>query len=636
MKTSKLLTTDCLKLFRLLLYSSLIVMVFTPCSTAQQTIPLPVNKITVGKNADGRLEIFALCINDAVYHRWQITPNGNWSEWASLDGGGIKQIVVTNYPNGALGLFGLGTDGSIWQTWQDAPNGKWTDPWTLMHEGAKFKQIAVGKEANGALALFGIGLDDAVYGTWQLSPNGNWSQVTPLNGGGIKQITSTNYPNSALGVFGLGTNGLVYQAWQLAPNGNWTEGWTLMGSGSGVLKQIDVNNYPNGALGLFGLGTDGSVWQTRQVAPNDKWTDPWIKFLGGAKFKQIAIGKEANGALALFGIGLGDAVYGTWVKLNNNWSPVTPLNGGGIKQITSINYPNGALSVFGLGLDGLVYQAWQLAPNGAWTNGWTPMGSPELATTTKRISGMHHLDYFASPDPADRYSEENGVLNVTHNPGSQSCITGNEGHDIFFRKSKALPYGCKVERVDFVQFWPDCRVPQGFWGSTFSTGQYDANQTDFQRPYTTIFWHNECTGPFQALELHYKVSFIISIPVGQDIGENMFEPNLIGANEFKPPGGIRPSLVQPPAGYSWWQPSKDCPTKPNPNPNPNPNPCPTPQYFWFSGSSCTNIDGTPSDYKPCLKILACDLATAKAQAENANKGCKITQITEGEYNNGCK
>ena len=41
--------------------------------------------VAVGKNADGRLEVFAVSIDNALLHNWQTTP-GAWSGWASLPG----------------------------------------------------------------------------------------------------------------------------------------------------------------------------------------------------------------------------------------------------------------------------------------------------------------------------------------------------------------------------------------------------------------------------------------------------------------------------------------------------------------------------------------------------------------------
>lgn len=43
-----------------------------------------VQQIAVAKNADGRLELFALGGDHFIYHKWQETPNGDWGDWFFL------------------------------------------------------------------------------------------------------------------------------------------------------------------------------------------------------------------------------------------------------------------------------------------------------------------------------------------------------------------------------------------------------------------------------------------------------------------------------------------------------------------------------------------------------------------------
>jgi hypothetical protein len=79
-------------------------------------------------NADGRIEVFYIGLDDVLYHNWQLVPNHKW--------------IGEN-------LLGPG------------------DP-------AKAKQIAVGKNKDGRIEVFYIGLDDVLYHNWQLVPNGKW------------------------------------------------------------------------------------------------------------------------------------------------------------------------------------------------------------------------------------------------------------------------------------------------------------------------------------------------------------------------------------------------------------------------------------------------------------------------------
>jgi hypothetical protein len=107
----------------------------------------PENKgtnLTVGRNADGRLEAFLIGTDNTIWHNWQTTPGGaatreEWSGWAMLgepENKGISLFVESN-ADGRLEVFLIGianvfhpdrpkppggtTD--IWHNWQTTPGG---------------------------------------------------------------------------------------------------------------------------------------------------------------------------------------------------------------------------------------------------------------------------------------------------------------------------------------------------------------------------------------------------------------------------------------------------------------------------------------------------------------------------------
>src|SRR5712692_10940495 len=75
------------------------------------------------RNQDGRLEVFA----SGAANIWQVVPNGGWSEgWHSKGSpspnvGIIPHVIGTN-ADGRLEIFAVGDDHALWQKWQVAPN----------------------------------------------------------------------------------------------------------------------------------------------------------------------------------------------------------------------------------------------------------------------------------------------------------------------------------------------------------------------------------------------------------------------------------------------------------------------------------------------------------------------------------
>jgi hypothetical protein len=144
----------------------------------------------------------------------------------------------------------------------------------------------------------------------------------------------------------------------------------------------------------------------------------------------------------------------------------------------------------------------------------------------KRISGIHYLK-FSKGDPSDTYSETDGYLCVSHNPGCGWW--GNNGKDKFFNQDIPLPPLCTIVGTDFTQFWPDGITTTGSSGSLGGWGSYgahlDAGSPDGSSPYV-VPWNNACQGDFTGKILYYHISFLVSMPEGTDMGEPVFDPGV--------------------------------------------------------------------------------------------------------------
>ena len=112
----------------------------------------------VGRNADGRLELFAVDIAAGLaWHTPQIAPNSDFGPWSRMfDAIGLGQIAVGSNADGRLELFGLDTAaGLAWHTTQDAPNGAFGG-WSRLFDVSGLGEVAVGHAADGRLELFGL------------------------------------------------------------------------------------------------------------------------------------------------------------------------------------------------------------------------------------------------------------------------------------------------------------------------------------------------------------------------------------------------------------------------------------------------------------------------------------------------
>jgi acylphosphatase len=76
-------------------------------------------------NKDGRVEVLAQGTHGALWHAWQTTPGGSWSDAADLGGSFTGQVSVATNADGRLEAFARGTDGALWHDWQTTPGGSW-------------------------------------------------------------------------------------------------------------------------------------------------------------------------------------------------------------------------------------------------------------------------------------------------------------------------------------------------------------------------------------------------------------------------------------------------------------------------------------------------------------------------------
>src|SRR5262249_55344579 len=79
---------------------------------------------TVGVNADGRLEVFAVGTKGNMVTTFQTAPNGGWSDWFSLGGNLDGRPAAAQNEDGRIEVFARSAGGDMVHAWQDAPNGK--------------------------------------------------------------------------------------------------------------------------------------------------------------------------------------------------------------------------------------------------------------------------------------------------------------------------------------------------------------------------------------------------------------------------------------------------------------------------------------------------------------------------------
>jgi hypothetical protein len=310
----------------------------------------------VGRNADGRLEIFAVGDDHALWQKWQVAPNNGWSDtWKSLGKPRTDvifdltgQFTVGSYQDGRQEVFAVASVDTffpqVWQNWQTAPNGGWSG-WKMLPNifpsvGTSSiavrgsDRITVGRNADGRQELFVIAEDDALWHIWQVAPNVGWSDWETL--GKPKDLFDHSErpkdrdlsnplvqknADGHLEVFAPG-NGAFCNRWQEQPLNISVIKWRHQGWNEKPKPRPEVGltwleaalNFEN-RLEVLAFGDDGALWHAWQIDVPPFWSR-W-ESLGSppARIREadrLTIGTNQDRRLEVFVVGQDGTVWHIW------------------------------------------------------------------------------------------------------------------------------------------------------------------------------------------------------------------------------------------------------------------------------------------------------------------------------------
>ncbi len=313
-------------------------------------------------NPDGRLEIFAIGTDTALWHDWETGNNGPWSGWASFGGGGITQIAGGKHQGGRMEVFVMSSAGAVSSMYQSGSPLAWYG--YQQYPGLSVSGITTATNADGRLEIFAIGSDTALWHQWETSNNGPWSGWVRFGGSGITQIAAGRHNDGRLEVFVV-AGGVVSSMYQAGNPLAWYGFQQFPGTS---VKCVTTANNPDGRLEVFAIGTDTALWHNWETANNGSWSGWWS--FGGSGIVQIAGGKHLGGRLEVFCVNSAGSVS----SMYQSGSPLTwngfQQFGGSLTSIAVGNHNDGRMELFGRGkTDGKMYQNNEVSPNGAWS-GW--------------------------------------------------------------------------------------------------------------------------------------------------------------------------------------------------------------------------------------------------------------------------
>ncbi|MFC7929417.1 family 43 glycosylhydrolase [Streptomyces cinereoruber] len=234
---------------------------------------------TLGRNANGRLEVFSLAPGGANLHHRVQRPDGGWHDWEEFGGPAGAAPAVARDASGRLEVFALAPAGaSFARRRQRSPGSLAWDPWEPAFGSAAGAPPVVAANADGRLEVFALGPGGSGIGhRWQEAPGGAWTPAwQPFGGPAGAAPRAARDGSGRLTVAAIGPSGVgTFTRRQTVPSGGWDEWLPLFGWSAGA-PALAVN--ADGRLEAFSLTPGGARLDHRwQLAPGGAW-DPGREF----------------------------------------------------------------------------------------------------------------------------------------------------------------------------------------------------------------------------------------------------------------------------------------------------------------------------------------------------------------------
>lgn len=393
-----------------------------------------VTALAVAQNQDGRLELFAVCDGvPCVAHTWQTAPNEGWSSWHALSDAdipysptmGALALTVGRNQDGRLEVFALSNQFGLVHSYQESPSrGPWSS-WAVLGKpsGVSLTAMAVGQDASGILEILGLTTDGTLWHTWQTRPGwSHWNSLGAPAGLELQQLVVVQDGTGRLDVFGC-ANKAMWQIQQTAPSstwGGWLSTWRIWrpldgapalqhapsGSGGscwavakseGALASWNGSQWSTATLpqsqqaAWVSVGADDTVWVLATTGALFQYTDQTFRPLPGSLTSAGSF--SGSGAPNLWATGQ-PGNYGLYQYAYGSWQEVeTPP----LMHTAGLNWPQVSVAP-----DGSV---WLL--DGSGTVWRQAMGSPWRWAARPVPAGVAYLASLTASGPGSTWAVDN-------------------------------------------------------------------------------------------------------------------------------------------------------------------------------------------------------------------------------------
>lgn len=193
-----------------------------------------------GVNEDGRLELFYTIEDSTMYHMYQLSAGGSWSDgnYFSIQ---AKDISVARNEDGRMEVFFVSTTNTLYHKYQVAINSGWSDHFIFKEN---VQSVVTTNNHDGRIEVLYKGSGNYLYHNWQIETNGSWGSGEQF-GWQVNGITAALNEDGRLEVFYLGENDVLFHNWQLQPGLFWAGEYPFVNEDEPLFSYDDFNTVSN-------------------------------------------------------------------------------------------------------------------------------------------------------------------------------------------------------------------------------------------------------------------------------------------------------------------------------------------------------------------------------------------------------
>jgi uncharacterized membrane protein YgcG len=213
--------------------------------------------------SDGRVEVFGLGYDEAIWHHAWDPTSKSWSGWRSLGGRFVTGVAPILWGDGHGEIFATDASGVAWHDWTSSASSPSWGGWQTMTGSKLATRPMPARWADGHVEVFARGVDDTLYvsnssaGTFPTFSQVNSS--TPIAG----EPSIVVYASYGPEVFARDPSGVLMHAW--------TEGSALVAWASDLNETLASDPLawmrPDGQAEVFGVDPMGNLVKSIHSGP---------------------------------------------------------------------------------------------------------------------------------------------------------------------------------------------------------------------------------------------------------------------------------------------------------------------------------------------------------------------------------